>query len=246
MSEEPTRLPDDLQALLDAERDAPGPSAASADALWARIEHGLPAAASTLSASGSDTPGAGSVLRRLVHRQLAIGLVVGGAVGALTHAAVRPAHVEVREVVKEVVREVRVEVPVTRTVTVTIDRAPLVAAGKSVRESTRTSSAPPDTALAEERRLIEQARAALARRSAEDAARTLDAHAERYPSGRLAEERDALRVVVMVRLGRREEASELARRFIERYPESVLRPMVQPISDAPRSSPASKDTGTRR
>jgi hypothetical protein len=50
----------------------------------------------------------------------------------------------------------------------------------------------------------------------------LSEHAQRFPHGRLAEERDALRVQALAECGRAEEARRAAATFAERYPRSVL------------------------
>lgn len=47
-------------------------------------------------------------------------------------------------------------------------------------------------------------------------------HGRRFPTGRLAEEREALRVRALVRCGRHDEATRAATAFAHRFPDSVL------------------------
>jgi hypothetical protein len=86
----------------------------------------------------------------------------------------------------------------------------------------------------EELRLLRQARAAVAR---EDFAAALPPLAElgrRFKDGRLAEEREALRVKALAGLGRTEEARRAAAAFEARFPRSVLLPAVRQM---PAASP---------
>jgi hypothetical protein len=88
--------------------------------------------------------------------------------------------------------------------------------------------------IREELRLLRQARAAVAR---EDFAAALPRLAElgrRFTDGRLAEERDALRVKALAGLGRTDEAQRAAAAFEARFPLSVLLPAVRRM---PTSNP---------
>ncbi|HVH45170.1 MAG TPA: hypothetical protein VM925_22615 [Labilithrix sp.] len=81
-------------------------------------------------------------------------------------------------------------------------------------------SAPPavtDT-LAEEKRLVDEARAAFARGALHEAEAILSAHARRFSNGQLAPERDALVIRVLVADGRTAEATAKARQFRLDYP----------------------------
>ena len=82
-----------------------------------------------------------------------------------------------------------------------------------------------------ELRLLEQARAAVAREDFTMALQLLNAHARRFRSGRLVEERDALRVKVLASLGRRSEARRAAAQFEGRFPRSPLLPAVTEMPD---------------
>ena len=83
-----------------------------------------------------------------------------------------------------------------------------------------------DVGLAAERVLVERARSALARGDGEQALAAADQHAEKFPRGQLAEEREALAIQALVAVGRGHEAAERAGRFRLAYPHSVLLPVV--------------------
>jgi hypothetical protein len=74
--------------------------------------------------------------------------------------------------------------------------------------------------------LLRQARAAVARQDFAAALGPISEHARQFKSGRLAEEREALRVKALSGLGRTEEARRAADAFEARFPRSVLLPAV--------------------
>lgn len=74
--------------------------------------------------------------------------------------------------------------------------------------------------------LLRQARAAVARQDFAAALGPISEHARQFKSGRLAEEREALRVKALSGLGRAEEARRAADAFEARFPRSVLLPAV--------------------
>jgi len=100
---------------------------------------------------------------------------------------------------------------------------PPAAAGPSRAQATRA-----------ELRLLRAARAAVARRDFAGALAPIGEHARKFKNGRLAEEREALRVKALSGLGRTEEARRAAAAFRARFPRSVLLPAV---SRMPASEP---------
>jgi hypothetical protein len=90
-----------------------------------------------------------------------------------------------------------------------------IAKGGSARDS-----------LAAERTLLDGARKDLARGESAGAARTLEAHARRYPTGLLQEEREALTIKALVDEGRTDEARRRGAKFKERFPRSLFGPAV--------------------
>jgi outer membrane protein assembly factor BamD (BamD/ComL family) len=73
---------------------------------------------------------------------------------------------------------------------------------------------------ASELELLKRARAALEAHPAR-ALRLARQHARRFPEGDLVQERQVVVVEALVRLGRVEEARARARRFRQRYPDSI-------------------------
>jgi hypothetical protein len=88
-----------------------------------------------------------------------------------------------------------------------------------------TAQSPQDAASAE-LHLLRQARAAVARGDFAAALPAIAEHARRFKNGRLAEEREALRVKALAGLGRTEEARRAATAFEGRFPHSVLLPAI--------------------
>ena len=91
----------------------------------------------------------------------------------------------------------------------------------------RASSPRPRESYAPELRLLGRANLAYARAEYAAALALLVEHSRRFPVGRLAEERDALRVRALVASGRTIEARRAADAFDKRFPRSVLRPRVE-------------------
>ncbi len=81
---------------------------------------------------------------------------------------------------------------------------------------------------AAELELLQRAQAAYAGRSFTDALTVVAEHRRRFPNGRLAEEREALRVRALSGAGRTHEARAAATAFAERFPRSVLLPRLSP------------------
>jgi hypothetical protein len=84
------------------------------------------------------------------------------------------------------------------------------------------SAAPSGSApLAAEIRLLDQARAALARRDLEQASRLLDAYAKSRPSGVLTREATLLRARLLLAQRQKSAAAAAARAFVVQHPESA-------------------------
>jgi hypothetical protein len=83
---------------------------------------------------------------------------------------------------------------------------------------------------AQEIGLLEQARAAVARNDFAGSLEPLAVHARRFKHGRLAEEREALRIRALVGLGRHEEVRRAAAAFRTRFPRSLLVPIVNQLA----------------
>lgn len=83
------------------------------------------------------------------------------------------------------------------------------------------NSVPTDSSLQAERSLIDSARSAIRAGNSTAAERALSEHANRYPQGRHAEEREALRVFSTA-LRSRDAARQTAHSFHSRYPNSLF------------------------
>jgi len=93
------------------------------------------------------------------------------------------------------------------------------------RRPGRTASA--QESYAAELRLLHRAQVAYAGEDLSAALMLVAEHARRYPSGRLAEEREALRIRSLAAAGRREDARRATATFAARFPRSVLLPRLQ-------------------
>jgi outer membrane protein assembly factor BamD (BamD/ComL family) len=115
--------------------------------------------------------------------------------------------------------------PSAPSATATTSTAPTVTASAVHGAASTTppaASTGNDVDLAAERSLVDRARTALGRGQSSDALAALDAHAARYPHGRLSEEREALAVDALARSGRMDLALARAARFRATYPNSVF------------------------
>lgn len=100
----------------------------------------------------------------------------------------------------------------------------------AVHEETKPApppSHPLDVDLSAERSLISRARSGLQHGAPQDALVALATHAAQFPAGRLAEEREALRVQALVMTGDRVAAAQAASDFSRKYPQSLMGPAVQ-------------------
>jgi hypothetical protein len=87
---------------------------------------------------------------------------------------------------------------------------------------------------ARELRLLQPARQAVSAGSFASALSSIAAHERRFPNGRLAEEREALRVKALRGLGRADDARRAAAEFRRQFPRSVL---SSQMGEAPPAAP---------
>ena len=106
-------------------------------------------------------------------------------------------------------------------------RAALPAKGKRTVPA-RTAS----DAYAAELRVLQLAQRAVAGRDYPTALAAIAEHRRQFPAGRLAEEREALRVKALLGLGRSAEAQYAGMVFRERFPQSALRGRVDDMLEA--------------
>jgi len=92
----------------------------------------------------------------------------------------------------------------------------------------------PSETYALELALLDRARAAVAGGDFVTALVSIREHRQRFPNGRLVEEREALRVKALRGLGREDEARRAAADFRARFPRSVLLPKMTEAVDPPK------------
>jgi hypothetical protein len=85
-----------------------------------------------------------------------------------------------------------------------------------------SSARPPRSTLVEERLLLDQGRRQLASDEPARALVFLEQHAQRFARGELSEEREAMRINVLVQLGRKDEAKASGEAFAARFPNSIM------------------------
>lgn len=208
-----TGFSEDLEQLLDAERDIDAPLPAQRARLLGRLQPLLvvPAAlavgasttttaASTTTATSTATQAAGGLLKAKLGAVAVSAALLGGVVGAAGHAylaapAPLPAASQVAPVAPAIAAPPTPEpAPVASTELAPAPVTSAAPATPSVPESS-ASRAPrpvPAGSLRAERLLLETASAALMRGDTESALKALRQHAQRFPSGALSEEREAL------------------------------------------------------
>jgi hypothetical protein len=220
MSERRDSPPPEVQTLLDREREIPPvPAAVRARALArarAAIAAGPPAKVGL-----ARTPPS-----RLRWAAVAVMLLVASAAAGAAVYQYR-ARLVLRRAVPPPARPALVAptaVPATKPpAAVTPEEAPSPLA---------PPARPAVDAAAAELRLVAAARAAVARQDYAGALPPIAEHSRRFKNGRLAEEREALRVRALAGLGRTDEARRAAHSFETRFPRSVLLPAVKQMSAA--------------
>lgn len=222
-----------------------------------------PAPASTMTGSGGATAGAaatasatagaagttagvtsaltGGTIATIIATTFALGMGAGaGAYSLIVEPEVIERRVEVPVVVAGPERATPEE-PAQEELLPMVDAGAVDArAIESDARSPRRSKRPHrDDTLEAERVLIERSRAALARRSPNTALAALREHAQRFPTGRLAEEREAMLIQTLVSTGRYNTAMQRAEIFRRRYPSSLFRQVI----DSAVSSISVTDSG---
>ena len=213
-------MPPELRALLDEERGIPRLSASRRARAMARARESLAASVMAAGTEPAGTP------RSRWAAAVAAGLVISAAVGAAAyelHVRSAPA-TSTRQAAKVAATVIVAPAPASPPPTATIPQlAPALA----------SSSSAPASAERAELHLLQQARAAVARGDFAAALSPIAEHTRLFKNGRLAEEREALRVKALVGLGRVREARHAAAAFRARFPRSVLSPAVSQMPVSP-------------
>ncbi len=164
--------------------------------------------------------------------------LIGGATGAALYGALR----------REPVHVVYVDRPVLAAPSTVSSQQPeaaarellpSIAAPAHAPSSQHGAVAPPGSAksmsseLAQERALLDSARANAARGEPALVLEQVAQHAREFPQGRLGEEREALAIRALLALGRSGEARARAEAFRAAYPRSFLLPVIDSALSAP-------------
>jgi len=109
-----------------------------------------------------------------------------------------------------------------------IPAAPAVVPQAPIPAKHTVRPATPTESYTAELELLHRAQADYAGHDFASALAVVAEHRRRFPNGRLAEEREALRVRALIGAGRTSEARSAAAAFAERFPRSVLLPRLTP------------------
>jgi TolA-binding protein len=233
MTEEPTGdlepLAEDLRDFLDAERELDVPHRDVHDRLYARIAPLLVAPPGAGPDANPADAATGTVVKAGLGAKLlvpAICTMLGAAGGAATHAYLAaqrsPAPVE-----RNVVSAAAPPLP-SASAPASLASADPVTPVPAVSASSRATPEPAAPAsLRAERLLLESATAALMRGDDASASASLKKHAQQYPRGALAEEREVLWVKVLRAQGNDKAAEQRARDFKRKFPTSLQQGAVE-------------------
>lgn len=245
MSEDLPPLPDDVLALLAAEKPLVRVDAAHHDRAFARIETAI-ANAATTAAVVAGAKGLVTLAKGKLAGFIGIAFAVGALTGGATVVALRDAGPRDATPVRSSGQPGVHERPSTATTTAPIasavpsakeaESAPTISVDALATAKSPGPSAAPSSSnerndtraqgLAAERALLDVARTALARGAPEEALEATQRHGREYAAGLLSEEREALAIRALMALGRRDEAKARAERFRARFPKSLLLPAL--------------------
>jgi hypothetical protein len=218
-------LPPEVRALLDREREVPPLPAAVRARLVAR-------ARAAVAAGAVRDPAAPRTAPRVRWAAAAALVLLASAAGAAAYG-LRARFAAMPSRPPAVVVPAAVVAPPAPAASPAPAATPAPAEQPAPHAAEAPRLSPADAARAE-LRLLRQARAAVARQDFAAALAPIAEHARRFKDGRLAEEREALRVKSLAGLGRTDEARRAAAAFEARFPRSVLLPAV---SQMPASEP---------
>jgi TolA-binding protein len=249
-------LPAEIASLLERERAAYPEDAAAKSAVFARVEMALVLTGAGPVAHGSGAPQApggnpaagssaaavkGATVGKIV--ALAVASFVAGGVsgGAVVSRTLRPGAPQPSPVVTTPAATVNTATPGDPSATAAPPATPAATeAPAATALASATAPAPPRASsttgdLTRERELLDVARAALERGRPKDAVAAAKQHAQKWPHGYLAEEREVVLIQALVADGDVREAQDRAAQFHRSFPRSMLGPAVD---SAIRGSPS--------
>jgi hypothetical protein len=205
--------------VLELLREAPRPPVDARDRVRARLAASIPVPGG--GGHGSNASGASALGTKAL---VGLALVVGAGTGAALHAALsHPPPPVVVYVDRPVPTEAVASTPAAGSAP--SPDAPVAAA--SIPVSAHPPSAPiGPSQLAAERALLDEARTALVQGDPARALDRLQKHRRSFLNPMLAEERDAMEVEALARLGRGDEARSKADAFRRHSPDSLFMPTV--------------------
>ncbi|HEY3819027.1 MAG TPA: hypothetical protein VGL81_17780 [Polyangiaceae bacterium] len=229
MSESKSPLDARDVALLREARDAGPPAPEVVERVRVRLAALAPPTVSQGGGAGSET---GRAVARLAGSKAAIAvtsLLLGGAAGAGIYAELRPPQqAQVVYIPQPMAASVASVVPAPSSA------APSeVVAGTSTASTARTAASPgPSTSsrtlqLSAERILLDEARGALVQGNPSRALERIEQHRRTFATPILGEERDAMEVEALAKVGRSAEARAKADAFRRHTPNSLFLPAVQ-------------------
>ena len=257
MSDSPIApLPRDIEQLLALERDAYGDENELKSAVLSHVElavglrgpsgggdGGSGSGSPPADGGGSGGGGGGGVLRGAAGKVLGavgagafvVGVVVGGLGGRALTPPLTPALTPALTHAPDAASVAMPPQPAPRAEPMApdasdVDPTPRVvpSAGPQPLDAPRAGSD-----LVREREVIDAARAALSRGRPADALLATARHAERWPRGHLAEEREVIAIQALAASGRRAEADRRAGAFKRAFPSSMLIPAVDQALSTP-------------
>ena len=208
-------LPSDPLELLRETADAPPP-----DGAFARVAARLTNLPVAVPIAATDAPGLtgrpswGALGRRFLRWSLGplgLGIVIGAGGQALLNSDHPP--------LPTASSTLPLSLPTPIPPVDAIEPPPAAEAAPTL---TQPSARPPRSTLTDERVLLDQARRQLASDEPARALIFLDQHAQRFARGLLSEEREAMRINVLVQLGRKDEARTRGEAFAARFPNSIM------------------------
>lgn len=219
-----------LASLFDDERrrgDAPaGARARVLDRLTASF--GAAAGGASHAGPGSNAGRAVGGAGAWTSRALPIlgAFVVGGAVGGVAVSALSSPRVVYVDRVVPAPAPVRSEPTSSPQVTAPPEDVITSAPSASAPPARRAADSGRDDTLVKERAILDVARTALGRGDGASAIDAVERHAREFPRGQMSEEREAIGVQALAKLGRHEAAATRGAAFRQRYPNSVLAPVI--------------------
>ena len=241
---ETTGLDADIVELLDAERVIEAAPTAVKERVWDRVHE-------SITAAPASPPLASTAASSMKGTLSALGIATLAGVLVVTSLPSEEPVAESPPALPQAPVEQLMDAPVAPASALLPVKVPVVAAPKKLGETAKQQeptepsrdSQPVEaerkrktsdntTGAAAEQALLDQGRRALREGRAAFALKIANQHQSRYRRGRLAEERDALRIRALSRLGRSDASREAARSFMKRYPTSIHRLAVERVLGA--------------